>query len=61
MVSRKYLNKSEIEISTSLAASIFVAYAIVVYWPVLLGQRFFWEDFFIKEYPIRVYSFYTLG
>src|SRR5581483_5780591 len=30
------------------------------YWPVFLGHRFFWEDFFVQEYPIREYCFYML-
>ena len=26
----------------------------------IFGQRFFWEDFFIQEYPIRDYCFYMV-
>ena len=41
-----------------MAAAIYLAIMIAIYWPVFLGQRFFWEDFFIQEYPIREYSYY---
>jgi len=33
---------------------------LAIYWPVFLGHRFFWEDFFIQEYPIREYCFYMI-
>lgn len=33
---------------------------VLIYWPIFLGHRFFWEDFFIQEYPIREYCFYMV-
>ncbi len=42
------------------AAGIYVLFMLFVYWPVFLGQRFFWEDFFMQEYPIREFCFYMV-
>lgn len=39
----------------------YLAFMLLVYSPLLLGQRFFWEDFFIRDYPIRDYSYYASG
>jgi len=39
-------------------AAIYVLFTVAIYWPVFLGHRFFWEDFFIQEYPIRDFCFY---
>jgi hypothetical protein len=33
---------------------------LVIYWPIFLEHRFFWEDFFIQEYPIREFCFYMV-
>jgi len=41
-------------------AAIFVLFLFAIYWPVFLGYRFFWEDFFIQEYPIREFCFYMV-
>jgi hypothetical protein len=43
-----------------MAAAIYVLFMLAVYWPVFLGKRFFWEDFFIQEYPIRDFCFYMM-
>ncbi len=43
------------------ALLLYCGFAILLYWPLLLGQRFFWEDFFIGEYPIRDYCYYMFG
>lgn len=48
-------------ISLPAAALAYLLFAIAVYFPVLLGQRFFWEDFFIQEYPIRDFCYYSLA
>lgn len=48
------------DISLPVASGIFLLFMLLVYWPVFLGQRFFWEDFFIQEYPIREYCFYMV-
>ena len=48
-------------ISTPVAAAIYVVYSLIVYWPVLLKHRFFWEDFMSQEYPLREFSFYMAG
>jgi hypothetical protein len=47
-------------LSSWAAFGIYVLFMIAVYWPVFLGQRFFWEDFFIQEYPIREFCFYVV-
>ena len=47
-------------ISTWAALGIYVLFMLAVYWPVFLGKRFFWEDFFIQEYPIRDLCFYMV-
>src|SRR5437016_4676426 len=39
----------------------YLGFMMLVYWPIILGHRFFWEDFFIQEYPIRDYSYYAFG
>lgn len=40
---------------------IYLGFMLLVYWPVLLEKRFFWEDFFIQEYPIRDFCYYASG
>lgn len=50
-----------INVKIRVAAAVYFIYSILVYWPVILGRRFFWEDFFIKEYPIREFSYYMLA
>jgi hypothetical protein len=50
-----------IRINGWAALAIYLGFAFLIYWPVFLGHRFFWEDFFIQEYPIRDYSYYMLG
>src|SRR5437588_3080307 len=47
--------------NATLAFGIYVLFAIIVYWPVLAHQRFFWEDFYLWEYPVRDYNYYMLG
>ncbi|HET6400197.1 MAG TPA: hypothetical protein VFH95_02265 [Candidatus Kapabacteria bacterium] len=43
------------------AAAIFVLFMLAMYWPVFLGKRFFWEDFFILDFPARDYAFYMVA
>ena len=50
-----------VNVSTRVAFGIYAAYMFLVYWPVFFGKRFFWEDFFNQEYPIREFSFYMAG
>ncbi len=47
-------------ISSWTAFGIYVLFMLAVYWPVFLSHRFFWEDFFIQEYPIREFCFYIV-
>jgi hypothetical protein len=43
------------------ASLIYLFFTFLLFWPVLWGKRFFWEDFFAWEYPIRDYCYYMLG
>ncbi len=43
------------------AVAIFVLFLLAIYWPVFLGRRFFWEDFFILDFPARDYAFYMVA
>jgi Bacterial membrane protein YfhO len=47
-------------VNTWAAFAIYVLFMLLVYWPVFLGKRFFWEDFFNQEYPIREFCFYMV-
>jgi len=42
-------------------AAIFVLFTFAVYWPVFFRQRFFWEDFFIVDFPARDYAYYMVA
>jgi len=55
-----FIGKLTTRLSTGWAAAFYVAFGILIYWPVLIGKRFFWEDFFIQEYPIREFCFYMV-
>ena len=44
-----------------MALLVYLGFMALVFLPVFLGHRFFWEDFFIQEYPIRDYSYYAFG
>ncbi len=48
------------ELHLSHAAGIYILFMLAIYWPVFFGQRFFWEDIFIQEYPIREFCFYMV-
>ena len=43
------------------ASSIYLFFAGLIYWPVIVGWRFFWEDFANQEYPIREFAFTSIG
>ncbi len=46
--------------SVAKAAGIYASFAALIYWPVLFGLRFFWEDFTNQEYPIRDFAFTSI-
>jgi hypothetical protein len=48
-------------ISVPAATGIYTLFMLLAYWPVLVGSRFFWEDFFTQEYPIREFCYYMAG
>src|SRR6266545_6058392 len=50
-----------LDISGRFVALLYSAFTFLIFWPVLFQRRFFWEDFFHQEYPIRDFSYYTLG
>ena len=53
-------NWLRIRINGWVALGCYFCFMFLIYWPVFLEKRFFWEDFF-KEYPIREFSFYMAG
>src|SRR5665213_3284724 len=54
------VNNGSFVIRSSSAAAVYVLFMLAVYWPVFLGERFFWEDFFIQEYPNRQFCYYMV-
>lgn len=49
------------EVTPWQAFFLYLGYTCIVFLPVFLGRRFFWEDFTLWEYPVRNYAYYMFA